>query len=81
MYVSFASMLSTLSHRALPTVATCAHRLREGTTSAAVISLPLWNLTPLRSVMVWRKPRSLIVCDSARCGTGVQPRSWVKSVS
>ena len=65
-------MPSTLAHSDLPSEATWPQRLSEGTTSAEVISLPLWNLTPLRSVMVWRRPPSVTACVSARSGTGLK---------
>jgi hypothetical protein len=45
-------MLSTPGQITLPTVATWPQRLSDATTSAAVISLPLWNFTPRRSVIV-----------------------------
>ncbi len=38
---SLASMLSRLAQITFPIEATCDHRLIDGTTSAAVISLPL----------------------------------------
>ncbi len=46
---SLASTASTVLHSGLPGVAILPQRLSEATTSAEVISLPLWNLTPLRS--------------------------------
>jgi hypothetical protein len=49
---SFASIASTFFQRTLPSEATCPHRLSEATTSADVISLPVWNFTPRRSVIV-----------------------------
>ena len=35
-----------------PVLACCIQRLREATTSSDVISLPLWNLIPWRSLIV-----------------------------
>ncbi len=49
---SLASTASTARHTALPVVATLPQRLSEATTSAEVISLPVWKRTPLRSAMV-----------------------------
>ena len=74
-------MLSTVFQSSLPVEFTCPQRWMDGTTSAAVISLPLWNLTPLRRVMVWRRPLSPTAWDSARRGTGVHALSYVKSDS
>ena len=51
-YGPFASTASTNFQSALPGVAIRPHRFSEGTTSADVISLPLWNLTPRRSLSV-----------------------------
>src|SRR5262245_41556674 len=76
-----ASTLSTYFHRTRPTELTLPQRRSEGTASAAVISLPLWNLTPLRSAMVWRSPLSLTAWDSASRGTGLKDLSYVKSDS
>jgi hypothetical protein len=45
-------MLWTSDHRTRPIEATWPQRLSEATTSAEVISRPLWNFTPRRSVMV-----------------------------
>jgi len=47
-----ASTASTARTTTLPVVATLPQRVTEATTSAEVISLPLWNRTPLRSAMV-----------------------------
>ena len=80
-YGSLASTLSTYFQRLRPIDATRPQRRRDGTTSAEVISLPLWNLTPFRSVMVWRRPLSVTACDSASSGTGLKPLSYVKSDS
>ena len=80
-YWSLASTASTYFHRVRPTEATRPQRRSDGTTSAEVISLPLWNLTPLRSVIVWRSPLSLTVCDSASMGVGLKPLSYVKRPS
>ena len=67
---SRASTASTARHTALPVVATLPQRLSEATTSAEVISLPVWKRTPLRSPMVWRRPSGVIACDSASRGIG-----------
>jgi len=69
-YGSLASTASTARHTALPVVATFPQRLSEATTSAAVISLPLWKRTPLRSAMVYRRPSGVIVEASASMGIG-----------
>src|SRR3989442_13925586 len=74
-------MFSILFHRILPSVATWPHRLIDGTTSAAVISLPWWNRTPRRRVIVWRRPPSPTSCDSASSGIGLNAGSDVKSDS
>jgi hypothetical protein len=47
-----ASIPSTFFQIALPGVASLLQCWSEGTTSAEVISLPLWKRTPLRSVKV-----------------------------
>src|SRR5262245_45936927 len=80
-YGSLASTLSTYFQRLRPIDATRPQRLSDGTTSAEDISRPLWNLTPFRRVMVWRKPFSDTACDSASSGTGLNPLSYVKSDS
>jgi hypothetical protein len=49
---SFASSASTLLQTAFPGVDIVPQRASEATTSAEVISLPLWNFTPLRRVIV-----------------------------
>ncbi len=49
---SFASTASTFFHIALPVPAIFPQRISEATTSAEVISLPVWNLTPLRRRIV-----------------------------
>src|SRR5438552_17117974 len=74
-------MFSILFHRILPSVATWPHRLIDGTTSAAVISLPWWNLTPRRRVIVWRRPPSPPSCASASSGIGLNAGSYVGSDS
>src|SRR5437879_7037849 len=74
-------MFSILFHRILPSVATWPHRLIDGTTSAAVISLPWWNRTPRRRVIVWRRPPSPTSCDSASSGIGLNAGSYVNSDS
>ena len=52
MYGSFASSASTFFQTAFGVVPSLAQCWSDGTTSAEVISLPLWKRTPLRSVMV-----------------------------
>jgi len=49
---AFASTASTFAQMAFPGVEILPQRASDAATSAAVISLPLWNLTPLRSVIV-----------------------------
>ena len=44
---------------ARPRLLTGAQRLNEATTSAALISSPLWNGTPWRRVIVFVSPSSL----------------------
>jgi hypothetical protein len=56
-----AATASTDFQSAFPTVAVRPHRFSEATTSAAVISLPVWNLTPLRNVIVYPRPPSVTV--------------------
>ena len=51
-YGSFASTASTFLKMALPVPAMRPQRLSEATTSADVISLPLWKRTPRRSRIV-----------------------------
>ena len=71
-YGSLASTASMVFQRALPEVAILPQRWSEGTTSAEVISLPLWNFTFFRSVIVYRRPPSATVWLSASMGTGVR---------
>ena len=56
-YGSLASTPSTFCHNCLPGVASLPQRVSEATTSADVISLPLWNFTPRRSLNVYVRPR------------------------
>ena len=52
MYGSLASTASTFFQSGLPEVAILPQRWSDATTSAEVISLPLWNFTLLRSAIV-----------------------------
>ncbi len=67
-----ASTLSTYFQSARPTEATRPQRWSDGTTSAAVISLPLWNLTDFRRLIVYLRPLSVSVHESASSGTGLK---------
>src|SRR5262249_15704558 len=58
---SFASTASTLFQTAFPGVETFPHRLSDATTSVAVISLPVWNLRAVGSVIVYGGPPSATV--------------------
>ena len=49
-------------------------RFNEATTSA-VIFLPLWNRTPLRKVIVYRRPPPVTMWAAARWGIGFQSLS------
>jgi len=51
-YLSRAFQSATWAKSALPYTDCLPHRAREATTSSEVISLPLWNLTPCRSLKV-----------------------------
>src|SRR5712692_1917309 len=70
-----ASTASTDFQNTFPRVLIRPQRFSEATTSAAVISLPVWNLTPLRNVIVYRRPPSDTVWPSARWGMGLQSLS------
>jgi hypothetical protein len=63
-----ASTPSTFFQNCLPGVASRPHRLSEATTSADVISLPLWNFTPRRSLNVYVRPLSVTAWLSASSG-------------
>src|SRR5712691_590608 len=65
-----ASTASTVLNTALPVLAIAPQRLSEATTSADVSALPLWNLTSLRSRIVYRLPPSPTSWPSASSGTG-----------
>ncbi len=62
---------STEAHSALAWVAYPPQRLREATTSSLVSSLPLWNLIPCRSLIVYTRPSAEAAgIPSARSGIG-----------
>ena len=66
--VPFASTPSTVFQIALPGVASRPQRWSEATTSSAVMSQPLWNFTPRRSLNVYVRPLSVTVWPSTSSG-------------
>ena len=75
--VEIMSVLQGLNQSGLPIVEIRPQWLSEATTSAAVMSLPLWNFTPRRSLIVKRRPPSDTVCPSASMGMVAKLRSSV----
>lgn len=65
-----ASMLSTFENSRLPREPNSPQRFSEATTSAEVMSVPLWKVTPWRRVMTMVRPSSSRRSLSASSGTG-----------
>ncbi len=67
---------------ALPRGAMSIQRFSEATTSSDVMSLPLWNLTPLRNGIVYTRPSfDTVGMLSASIGTTFELASYVYSSS
>ena len=74
-YLPVASTEVAFSIRSLPREPNSPQRFMEATTSSAVISLPLWNITPWRSVMTMVLPPSSSRSLSASIGCGTKDAS------